>query len=133
MSTVSNSAIARTLIARLQAGEPMQDVSKKLAAYLIDERRQGEARTIIREVERRMLNEFGVLYVRATSAHALNQAQIATIQQTFMDHASGAANKVVVEQIIDPTVIGGVRCETADARLDLTVRRQLQQLKKQTV
>ena len=39
--------------------------------------------------------------------------------------------KVIIEETIDKTVIGGVRCETAEKRLDLTVHRQLQRLKRQ--
>lgn len=125
--TTSITDIARTLVAQLEAGASQQEIANKLAAYLVDERRHNDVRAIMREVEKHMLSEHGRLYVRATSAHPLNDAQIQHITQIF--GTQEGVREVVVETDIDSSVVGGVRCETANSRLDLTVRRQLQNLK----
>lgn len=130
MAKESNAVIARALLADLEAGKDKQSLTKALAAYLVEERRIGDLRAITREVERLLLARDGTLHVHVTTAHALSNEQKATITQIF--EAASDAKNIIIEETIDKAVIGGVRCETADSRLDLTVRRQLQQLKSQT-
>ena len=129
MAKESNSTIARALLADLQAGKDKQAVTASIAAYLVEERRLGDLQAIIREVERRLLANEGKLYVHVTTAHALSEAQTDQIKQIFS--ARTDVKEIIIEETLDTGVIGGVRCETADQRLDLTVRRQLQQLKSQ--
>ncbi|MEI6481098.1 MAG: F0F1 ATP synthase subunit delta [Candidatus Saccharibacteria bacterium] len=129
MSKVTNTTIARAVLADIARGASMQDVTKSLAAFLIEERRVADASAIVRDIERQLLVSKGELYVRATSATPLASDMLEQIKTMF--NTSGDVKKVVIEETIDKTVIGGVRCETAEKRLDLTVHRQLQRLKRQ--
>jgi len=43
------------------------------------------------------------------------------------------ADKVILNETIDPSVIGGVRIETNEQQLDITVRAKLNKLKQATV
>lgn len=126
MATETNATIARALLADLKAGKSTAELTSSLAAFLIEERRQGDARAIVREVERRLLCEDGILIVRVTTAHPLSAEQQKRIEAIFAGQPG--VKKVQLETTINKGVIGGVRCETAEARLDLTVRRQLQRL-----
>ena len=124
---VSNKTIATALIADINKGKSVQDLTKSLAAYLVEERRQGDLQAILREVETRLFVDKQILYVHAVTAHELSDKQRQDIKNIFL--AESNAKEVVIEETIDKSVLGGVRCETADQRLDLTVRRQLQSLK----
>jgi F0F1-type ATP synthase delta subunit len=129
MSNVSNAAIARALLADIANGTSMTDATSSLAAYLIEERRVNDVSAIVRDVERQLLVSRGELYVRATTATPLNSEMKDQIRAMF--GSAEGVKKVIIEETIDKTVIGGVRCETAEKRLDLTVHRQLQRLKRQ--
>lgn len=119
--------LASTFLAKLEDQDaPMDKLIRSLAAYLIEEKQVGKVDTVIREIQRLQLQDKGILYVQATSAFPLKQDQLNEIEDRFKNKNN--ASKVVIEQIIDTDVIGGVRCETAEQRLDLTVRRQLQRL-----
>lgn len=129
MSIVSNAVIARALLADIANGTSMTDATSSLAAYLIEERRVNDTSAIVRDVERQLLVSKGDLYVRATTATPLNSEMKDQIRAMF--GSAEGVKKVIIEETIDKTVIGGVRCETAEKRLDLTVHRQLQRLKRQ--
>ena len=127
MSKQSNKAIAHAVVAELKAGRSMKRVSKSLASYLIEERRLNDVGAIIRDVEKQLLVQDKTLYVHVTTAHGLSASTAKEITSMFAD--TSEAKRVQIEETINPDVIGGVRCETAEHRLDLTVRRQLQRLK----
>ena len=127
MSKQSNKTVARAVVAELKAGRSMKRVSKSLASYLIEERRMNDVGAIIRDVEKQLLVQDETLYVHVTTAHGLSASTQKEITAMFAQKSD--AKRVHIEETINPDVIGGVRCETAEHRLDLTVRRQLQRLK----
>lgn len=127
MSKQSNKTVARAVVAELKAGRSMKRVSKSLASYLIEERRMNDVGAIIRDVEKQLLVQDETLYVHVTTAHGLSASTQKEITKMFA--LKSDAKRVHIEETINPDVIGGVRCETAEHRLDLTVRRQLQRLK----
>lgn len=118
--------LARTLLGKLEAGESSKDLGRSLAAYLIEERQVGSLKTIVREMQRLQLQGRDICYVHVTSAYPLSDTSKSQIAEMFKK--KNQASDVVLEETIDKSVIGGVRCETADQLLDLTVRRQLQRL-----
>jgi F0F1-type ATP synthase delta subunit len=123
----NNSVIARAVLAEIENGTHTDTVASSLAAYLIEEKKVGDLGAITREIERLLLKDRNKLYVHVTTAHAIDESVMATVRQTFTNTSN--AKEVIIEHTINPDVIGGVRCETAEQRLDLTVRRQLQRLK----
>lgn len=118
--------LARTLLSKIEAGESSKDLGLSLAAYLIEERKIDMLKIIIREMQRLQLQGRDICYVHTTSAFPLTSAAREQIQQMFKE--KNQATEVILEETIDKSVIGGVRCETVDQLLDLTVRRQLQRL-----
>lgn len=124
--SVSATTLARTVLGRLESGQKSSDLASSLAAYLIEERQVDMLPTLLREMQRLQLQNRNICYVHATSAFPLEAAQLKQIEKKFQ--ARTGATTVIIEQTIDKDVIGGVRCETADQLLDLTVRRQLQRL-----
>jgi F0F1-type ATP synthase delta subunit len=127
MSKTSNTIIARAVLSRLNSGTSSAEISASLAAYLVEEKLSGNIGAITREIERQLLQDKNILYVHVTTAREIDQNLRSQIIDIFKK--SSNAKDVVLEQTINPDVIGGVRCETAEEQLDLTVRRQLQRLK----
>ncbi len=124
----TNMTIANALIGQFKAGVQPTKVAEGLAAYLIEEKRISDKNAILRDVEKRLFADQGLLYVRSTSAQQLSQQLKDKIADIFSN--STDAKKVVVSEEIDGDVIGGVRCQTTESVLDLTIRRQIYQLKR---
>ncbi|MCA9329549.1 ATP synthase F1 subunit delta [Candidatus Saccharibacteria bacterium] len=127
MAKASNIAIADALLRQFRAGVEPGKIAEGLAAYLIEERRIGDKNAILRDVERQIYNLESTLYVRTASASELTTELNQKISEIFSK--STEAEKVIISSEINQDVIGGVRCQTTDLVLDLTIRRQLQQLK----
>lgn len=127
MAKESNNVIAQALLSDLRSGKEYKKSIESLAAYLVEEKRLVDLKAVIRDVEKILLDTEGILYVHATSAFELTNSMLNELTQIFQKQSG--AKKVIIEQTIDKSVIGGVRCETVDYTLDLTLRRQLQRLK----
>jgi F-type H+-transporting ATPase subunit delta len=125
-NSASNSVIAHAVLSRLESGESSDKVTASLAAFLIEEKKVGSLGAIIREIERLLLSGRDTLYLHITTAHTIDDAVLQPLIEKFKQQ--NGASKVIIEHTINKSVIGGVRCETAQQRLDLTVRRQLQRL-----
>jgi ATP synthase F1 delta subunit len=123
----SNTAIAKALIKQFKAGIKPEQIAEGLAAYLIEERRIGDKNAILRDVEKQMYLQESTLYIRTTSVNELTDEVKSSIEAIF--NKSSDAKKIVISSEINKDVIGGVRCQTTDQVLDLTIRRQLQLLK----
>ena len=122
----SNTTIARAVLSQLESGEKSDKVTASLAAYLIEEKKVGSLGVIIREIEQLLLAGRDTLYLYITTAREVDNDALLSLIEKFKQQ--NGASKVIVEHTINKSVIGGVRCETAEQRLDLTVRRQLQRL-----
>lgn len=125
---VSNTMLARALVARLDTGASVADVAQELAAYLVTQRRTKDADSVLRQVER-LRSQAGSIELEVTTVHGLGEALKAQITQLF-----GQDTKhIIINENQDAGVLGGVLVESAEKRLDLTVRRQLQRLKEMGV
>jgi F0F1-type ATP synthase delta subunit len=94
-----------------------------LAAYLIDNHRSNELDAIVREISNIREKTTGVVEVNLTSKKKLEQKEINKIMK-LIDTDSFVANNIV-----DESVVGGVRVETSAKLLDLTVRNRLNKLR----
>jgi len=104
-----------------------KDYAKEVAAYLLAEHRVGELDSLLRDVQADWAGK-GFVEVVAKSAHTLDadtKAQIATRVKALYP----AADQVVVTEVHDASVIGGVQINLADKQLDLSVEAKLNQFK----
>lgn len=121
MAKTSRLQLARAVSTLLTKNEP--NLASKLAAYLVTEGRTKELESLMRDVARLRHDQNGVLEITAISAHPLTSAIRDEIKQLLP-----AKNHVVHEQL-SPATIGGVRLETVDTQLDLTIATRLNRLK----
>jgi len=122
----------RTKIARVIAERTLKSgVSKKfsneVAAYLLSEGRVNELDSVLRDVQADWA-EAGHVEVLAASAHELTSAVKADItKQVKRLHPD--AKRIIVTEVRDPAVIGGVRLSLANQQLDLSVQAKLNRFK----
>lgn len=103
---------------------------REVAAYLLHERRVGDLNSLMRDVQENWA-QAGHVEVLAASAHPLSDEVRATIQ-TQVQALYPAATQVIVTEVHDPKVIGGVRLRLANQQLDLSVEAKLNKFKQLT-
>src|SRR5437660_859208 len=100
-----------------------QRLSQEIAAYLLDTGRTGELDSLARELIRYRAEQ-GVVEVSAVSAHRLSADILAAIQKR-VQALYPAAKRIMINEVQNPAVIGGVRLELVDRQLDLSIRTKL--------
>lgn len=107
------------------------ELSREIAAYLLEEGRVRELEPLLRDIMKyRAMHD--IVEVLAYSAHPLNIAVKRDIERTVRGFYP-AAKKVIITPIDDSELIGGVRLELAEQQLDLSVRAKLNKLKRLTL
>ncbi len=122
MSQASIKSIAQAII-NLSSTLPDSEIAKAVASYLISERRTADLDKIMRQVAL-IRYQNGIEEINVTSAFPISADVRAQIK-----NFSKASDHVVINEIIDKNVIGGVKLEANDFYLDLTVRNRLNKLK----
>lgn len=99
---------------------------QQLAAYLVQNNRMREADLVVRDIEMALM-EKGVVLATVTSARSLTDDMRREI------HGLLKAEHVNLAEVVDPSVLGGVRIDIPGARYDATVRRKLELLTEKTL
>lgn len=114
----------------LKGGLPRR-LSCEIAAYLLSERRVNELGPLLRDVQADWAAA-GYVEVIASSAYPLSaQVKADIVRQVKQLHPT--AKHVIVTEVRDPEVIGGVKLDFAGRRLDLSIRTKLNKFKQLTV
>lgn len=124
--------VARTRIAHAIADRTLKQgaskrLSRELAAYLLTERRTGELDSLLRDIQADWA-EAGYVEVIARSAFPLNGAVRNDITKEIKTVYPNS-KQIVINEVHDPEVIGGVRLTLADRQLDLSIRTKLNKFK----
>lgn len=122
MSSPSRRELAEAIL-RLSEKLSEAKLTGAVAAFLIENRRTGELDAIMREVARLREQRDNLTEVTATSAFKLNDGARKAIATLL------GKKKLIINEVVDREVLGGVRLETSELMLDLTVRNRLNQLK----
>lgn len=125
---LSRRKIAHYIAERVMAGDT--SVYANLAAYLIETRRVRELPLIERDIEDALLAN-GVALATVTSAAPLSTQLRSAIKRYI--RAQTGATSVVMREMVDEAVIGGLRLELPGHELDSTIAQRLRQLMKQKV
>lgn len=102
-----------------------RDISKQLAAYLVESKRTREATLFVRDIET-ALSDRGVLLANIASSRELTTDAKATLEK-YLTHVT-KAKEIHLRPSVEPSLLGGVRIETPDQRIDMTLRHKLNQL-----
>lgn len=128
-------ATNRTRIASAVASHTLQKgasrtYAKEVAALLLAEGRIGELDSLLRDVQGAWA-ETGYVEVLARTAHPLS-AETKKDIATQVQAAYPAANQILVTEVHDASVLGGVRINLANQQLDLSVEAKLNRFKQLT-
>lgn len=128
---ISRLKIAAALADKLdKPGISTKQLSREIAAYMLETRRTGELDSLLRDVMEVRASR-GTVEVIAATAHAITPAVRIEIQKNIRTHFP-AAKKVIVSEVHDDQVVGGVRLDLANQQLDLSVRAKLNRFKQLT-
>jgi F0F1-type ATP synthase delta subunit len=127
---VPRSRLSKVVAGRLQAGEDVNKVATEIAAYLLDENRVGELDSLLRDVQQYRADA-GTVEVLARSAHPLTDSVKSDIEAQVRSVYPGA-QQIIITELHDESVIGGVKLQLAHEQLDLTVRSKLNRFKQLT-
>ncbi len=123
---------SRTRLAKLVAERTLkQGVSKRfdkeVAAYLLSEGRVNELDSLLRDVQADWA-EAGHVEVIARSAYPLTATVKADIRRE-VKKVHPDAKQVVINEVTDPDIVGGVRLNLPNRQLDLSIRSKLNRFK----
>lgn len=126
---------SRTRIAGVIADKTLQSgiseqLAREVAALLLSEGGVGELDSLLRDVQADWADR-GYVEVLAASAHPLSSDAKSTITKQVRTLYPDA-KQIVVTEVLDPEVIGGVRLSLANQQLDLSVEAKLNKFKQLT-
>lgn len=123
--------IASTIATRTLKDGASSQLAKEVAAYLLAENRVGELESVLRDVQVDWANN-GYVEVLASAAHPLDADVKAKITKQ-VQALYPSAKQIVVTEVLDPRVVGGVRLSLANQQLDLSVEAKLNKFKQLTL
>jgi F0F1-type ATP synthase delta subunit len=124
--------VSRTRLAKLVADTTLQKGASKgfdreVAAYLLSEGRVNELDSLLRDVQADWAAA-GHVEVVARSAYPLTAAVQSDIKRR-VKQAYPQAKNIVINEVIDPEIVGGVRLNLPNQQLDLSIRSKLNTFK----
>jgi len=126
-SRLSRRRLATYVADGLLAGTPTRAILfEQLAGYLIDTRRTKELGLIVRDIEYRLADK-GHLNATVTSAFDLTSETMAAIT-TFVKQKT-KAHTVMLNALVDPSVLGGIKISLPGHEINQTIAHQLTVLK----
>jgi F-type H+-transporting ATPase subunit O len=114
----------------LQPDVDIKKLSYQIAAYLLDNNLTDQLDSILRDMKL-IRQENGLADVLVTSSHPIDQSLRKTIQDLVQKFYS-SAREIIIETVIDPQLIGGVKIELASSVLDLSLASQLNRIMSST-
>jgi len=121
---ISRRKLADYYASELLAGH--DDVAMQLAAYLMETNRLREVELITRDIEAALARR-GVVVAEVATAHSLNDATRSAVASYLKDATK--ATKVELKELIDPTLLGGVRLKVPGSEMDATLKRKIMKLR----
>ena len=120
--------LSRRKIAAFYADELLagRDIRAQLAAYLVETRRTREYELLARDIEAALADR-GVLVADIASSATLSSESRKAVETYLMDTTS--AKQIYMRELIDATLLGGVKAAIPGRELDATLRHKLNQLK----
>ena len=122
MQKISRRKLAIHVVEAVKNGVIPARVMREVAAYLLDTGRTRETVLVARAIEDE-LAERGVVVATVTSAQPLDEALKAAVT------AQIGAKTVALKEVVDPSVLGGLRMDMPGSRFDATVSRKLTMLR----
>lgn len=126
---IKRSQLAAVINSQLDGRDHLD--ARQIAAYLMSSGRERELDSLVRDIMSLRADE-GTVELTAISAHPLDAAALKQIE-TVVKSVRPKAKRVVINQEVRPSLLGGVRLKMVHHELDLSLRGRLNQLKRNLV
>ncbi|HSX28866.1 MAG TPA: F0F1 ATP synthase subunit delta [Candidatus Saccharimonadales bacterium] len=124
---ISRRSLAKVVAARLaDPKENKERLARSLAAYLLDRKMTDQVEMLVGDVAYELSQDHVHLFATVTSARELSEALLIRVRDLLQRTYDIKAVELATE--IDPTLVGGMKVQTPDAALDLSVRAKLRRL-----
>lgn len=124
---VSRRRLTRHIAEQLMTkGSNRSEIISQLASYIVSHRLHAQTEMIVADIARN-LAELGVVRARVTTARSLTDELRKDVAKYV--HSIETANSVELDEVIDPSIIGGIIIETPSKRFDASITTQLTRLK----
>ena len=125
--TIDRLKLAKTIALKsLDEKHNSKSLSMAVADYVLDNNLIDDLESILRDVSVYRLSE-GVLDVKLYSAFTLDQPSILSIKNLIKTYFPNV-KRIILDQIIDKNLVGGIKLEFPTHTLDLSVKNKLNQL-----
>ena len=128
----SRKVLVSYIVEALDAGRDVADISRHVAAYLIESGKSSDLDSVMRDAQEQRAQISGVVELTARSAHQLDSEQRQRIE-SIAKQQYPSAKQIRAHEVIDESVVGGINLAFPHASLDLTVRAKLNQLREAIV
>jgi F0F1-type ATP synthase delta subunit len=122
VSKITTNELAMYAVDQLETGVKAPALAQQLAAYLLEERRSRDMSAVMRAIDEELARR-GSAQVTITAAHEVSE-QTKKQLATLLD-----VKNPQFTEVIDPSVIGGVKARSGESEIDLTVRGRLNRFK----
>jgi F0F1-type ATP synthase delta subunit len=129
MSKVPRARLAQ-VAAEALSNRPLTKLAEELAAYLIAEHRTGELEPLMRDIMQYRADH-GIVEVRATSAHPFTDDARREVRADIKE-LYPAAEQIIIDERLDPAILGSIRLELANQSFDASFRSKLNYFKQLT-
>lgn len=109
-------------------GKKPHKLAEEIAAYLIENNAVGDLASLSRDIVSEMEVSKSVVELNAACAHPLSASDRAGIDK-LVKQLHPDAKKIIINEKVDPGLIGGVKLDFPHASLDMTVKAKLNKLR----
>ena len=120
----SRRRLAAYVAEQIAAGAEVSALLRQVAAYLIETRATRDVDVVAATIEE-ALAERGIVVAEVTTAHALSAALQQQLKTEVMALATAPVQSVQLRQVVDPSVIGGVKIALPGQHYDGTIQHKL--------
>lgn len=98
----------------------VNDITKNFVSLLVENRRVNIMDKIVGQYKDLMSHLRGEVKAIVTTAEPMNDEELANVRKGVMDMLS-KGQKLLLEQKVDPTIIGGVILDVGDKHIDMSI------------
>jgi F0F1-type ATP synthase delta subunit len=127
---IDRSRLAEVIAERTMHAGNVEHLKREIAAFLLAEKLSASVESIMRDVMAYRA-EHGLVEATVVSAYPLTALTRKDVLRELKDEYPHAGS-IVLNEKLDPSLVGGVKIESVNEQLDMTVRAKLNKLKRLT-
>ncbi len=127
MAQLTRTELAQVLVTLIEETKDAKQLAQAIASFLVEQRMTKDLDSLMRDVQK-LRADRGLVEATATTAHPLGNSLRSEITELIRKH-NNQAKAVIINEVTDTDVVGGIRIETDEQLLDTTVRTKLDKLK----